>query len=137
MAFYLYSPLAAGLLGGNPRHSFASVMGGQAYAAGRSSDPDVLQEAAAHIEAACERSGIEIRQAAFRWLFNHSGLAPGDGVITGARSLEELRSIVEPMRAESGPLPAAVVEAIDEAWQDIVGGHAVYPTRDLPEFARL
>lgn len=86
MAFYCYSPLAAGLLGGNPRHSFASVMGGQAYSAGRSSDPEVLAEAAAHIEAACQRAGIEIRQAAFRWLFNHSGLAASDGVITGTVS---------------------------------------------------
>ena len=86
MAFYCYSPLAAGLLGGNPRHSFASVMGGQAYSAGRSSDPEVLAEAAAHIEAACQRAGVEIRQAAFRWLFNHSGLAAGDGVITGTWS---------------------------------------------------
>ena len=50
MAFYCYSPLAAGLLGGNPRHSFASVMGGQAYSAGRSSDPEVLAEAVASLE---------------------------------------------------------------------------------------
>jgi hypothetical protein len=157
-------------------------MGGQAYSAGRSSDPEVLAEAAAHIEAACQRAGVEIRQAAFRWLFNHSGLAAGDGVITGtvsakrsllslslsvslclalslplcalilsnflrclnkltgligARSLEELQTIVEPMCEESGPLPADVVAAIDTAWQDIVGGHTVYPTRDLPDFARL
>ena len=83
MAFYAYSPLASGLLGGNPRHSFASVMGGQAYSAGRSSDPEVLEQAVACIAAACERSGVEIRQAAFRWLFNHSDLARGDGVITG------------------------------------------------------
>ena len=55
----------------------------------------------------------------------------------GARSLGELKSIVEPMREESGPLPEQVVHAIDTAWQDIVGGHAVYPTRDLPDFARL
>ena len=94
MAFYCYSPLAAGLLGGNPRHSFASVMGGQAYSAGRSSDPQVLAEAAAHIEAACQRAGVEIRQAAFRWLFNHSGLAAGDGVITGMLSEESLHHFV-------------------------------------------
>jgi hypothetical protein len=41
------------------------------------------------------------------------------------------------MCEESGPLPADVVAAIDTAWQDIVGGHTVYPTRDLPDFARL
>ena len=57
----------------------------------------------------------------------------------GARSLGELKSIVEPMReeSESGPLPEQVVHAIDTAWQDVVGGHGVYPTRDLPDFARL
>jgi aryl-alcohol dehydrogenase-like predicted oxidoreductase len=85
MSFYAYSPLAAGLLGGNPRHSFVSVMGGQPYSAGRSSNPKVLEQATAHIVAACERNGVEIRQAAFRWLFNHSGLALGDGVITGTQ----------------------------------------------------
>ena len=57
--------------------------------------------------------------------------------LAGARSIPELKSIVEPMSAESGPLPKQVVQAIDAAWQDIVGGHAVYPTRDLPDFARL
>jgi hypothetical protein len=39
--------------------------------------------------------------------------------------------------SESGPLPEQVVHAIDTAWQDVVGGHGVYPTRDLPDFARL
>jgi aflatoxin B1 aldehyde reductase len=138
VAFYAYSPIAAGLLGGSPRHSFKSYLGGQNGAAGRACDEAVLQEAAEHIGACAERHGLHMRDVAFRWLCNHSGLQPGDGMISGARSEAELRSILDAIGSGGdGPLPAEVVAAIDHAWEDIVGGPPVYPASEYQDFARL
>jgi hypothetical protein len=51
---------------------------------------------------------------------HHSPLRDGDGIIFGARRLDELESNV--MGARNGPLSERMVEAIERAWKQVKDG---------------
>lgn len=130
MAFYVYNPLAGGLLSGKHQsvHAlpdsgrFASFDGYQA----RYWKPAYF-EAVNTLSDVCRQHGIEPATAALRWLVHHSALtnesgAPGSetaehGIIIGASSLnhfnQNLQATTEP------PLPEPLVEAIDTAWEHV------------------
>lgn len=74
-----------------------------------------MTEAISSLRAACTAAGMELREAALRWLVYHSCLDPthGDAVILGASSLEQIVDNVN--GAGNGPLPRAVVDAFDDA----------------------
>ena len=57
-------------------------------------------------------------EAAIRWVRHHSMLSAkhGDGLIFGASSLHHCESNLAACGPDAGPLPEAVVEAMDEAW---------------------
>lgn len=69
------------------------------------------------VEKAVEEAGLTMVETALRWVVHHSELKVrdgNDGVIVGVSSLEQLDANLTDL--EKGPLPEAVVKALDEAW---------------------
>lgn len=68
------------------------------------------------IKSVSEKHGINITEAAYRWLAYHSMLRPerGDGIIIGASSREQLIQNIS--YVNQGALPDEVVKAIEDAW---------------------
>jgi len=120
IAFYVYNPLAGGMLTG--KHPDVS----QAPADGRFSGNDEYCKRywnAGYFEAvntfiqSCSAEDIEPASAALRWLSHHSGLDDnkGDGVILGASTKGHFDHNLQALA--QGPLPVSVVEALDDAWE--------------------
>ncbi|KAF4772872.1 aldo/keto reductase [Colletotrichum scovillei] len=70
------------------------------------------------IEKAVEENGLTMIETALRWTVHHSGLKTGDagndGIIIGISSVQQLEDNLNQL--EKGPLPKAVVDALDQAW---------------------
>jgi aflatoxin B1 aldehyde reductase len=121
MRFHAYNPLAGG--------AFAPGFESRQAEPGSRWDPDLPQgqlyrslylnpaflAALDAMREACAQADVPAVAAALRWLVHHSMLRgeAGDGIIIGASSpahlAQNLAAVAE------GPLPAAVVSAIDEA----------------------
>lgn len=56
-------------------------------------------------------------EIALRWVQHHSVLNPEDGIIVGASSAAQLEENC--VNSEKGPLPAEVVDALDEAYKAV------------------
>ena len=98
--FTAYNPLAAGLLTG--KHTAPPES--DSIAKGRfRENPNYLPrfyternfEALALIKAACDQEGLPLVEATFRWLLRHSALAPEDGIVLGASTLQQLEQNLE------------------------------------------
>lgn len=64
-----------------------------------------------------EPLGISGSEACLRWLYYHSALSEGDGVILGASKMPQ---IVQNMADISkGPLPTEVLQKIDLLWEKV------------------
>ena len=50
---------------------------------------------------------------------HHSALGPGDGVILGAKRVEQLESNVQHCIKE--PLPEELIKAVEAMWEEIEG----------------
>ena len=72
-------------------------------------------EAINHIKSECDKENISMVNAAFRWVLNHSYISAkhDDGIIFGVSSLKHFEMNIE--CCEGGPLPANIVDAIDQA----------------------
>ncbi|EMR86954.1 putative aldo keto protein [Botrytis cinerea BcDW1] len=119
MSFFAFRALAAGFLTGN-------------YSAGKSNGtrfsddhPLVkafqtlygapkLQEAMKDLENALAPLGISGREASLRWIYHHSKLGDGDGIILGASKMSQIRENVKIISA--GPLSEEVVQKIEGIW---------------------
>lgn len=127
MAYYAHCPLAAGFLTGNftkgqhagtrfavdhPLHHIFH----QRY------DVPALHEAVKKLEVAGRKYDISVRELSLRWIFFHSVLGPGDGVITGCTSVEQIRENAQSIA--QGPLPEDVVESVDEIWNSLAEGRS-------------
>ena len=121
MRFYAYNPLAGGLLSGK----YSSYE--QAPAHGRFTLRPNYQdrywkksffEALKTLNNQCNKEGIPLPEAAYRWLAHHSQLeeSKGDGIIIGASKLNHLKQNIE--ANNKGKLPIAIVEAFEQAWQE-------------------
>jgi aflatoxin B1 aldehyde reductase len=117
MRFYAYNPLAGGLMTDKYKD--------KAIKEGRFTNRPNYQKRYWHdtyfnaidaIKSVCEKYDINIAEAAFRWLANHSMLNPerGDGIIIGASSIEQLIQNIS--FVNRGSLPDEVVRAIEDAW---------------------
>ena len=71
----------------------------------------------ATVREACNREGIGITAASYRWLAYHSMLSSvrGDGLIMGFSRLSQLQQNITAIN--QGPLPESVVEAFSKAWE--------------------
>ena len=111
MRLHCYSPLEAGLLGdtdtprGKPLEQRLNGQPGLAAA---------LRE----IEEACSRCGVSKQLATMRWFFHHSALRPGDAIIVGASTVEQLESNMDQLDEQGHTaLDQELVLAFDRAWE--------------------
>ena len=120
ISFYVYNPLAGGMLTG--KHQDVS----QAPPDGRFSGNAEYQTrywknnyfaAVDLFKQTCQQENINPASAALRWLSHHSGLNgdKDDGVILGASSMHHFEQNLESMG--QGPLPDSVVDTLNEAWE--------------------
>ncbi len=120
IAFYVYNPLAGGMLSGKHHNQ------GQFPEEGRFSTNTEYQnrywksdyfQAIDQFVKACQAESVEPSAAALRWLAHHSDLSAdkGDGIILGASKMQHFESNLQSVAA--GPLPDAIVDALDAGWE--------------------
>ena len=145
MAFYVYNPLAGGLLSGkyNTPDSLPESLPDRGRFSYHKSYPERYwkndnHRAVAGIGKACLENDIPVLDAALGWLLHHSALvttanwqvvdanasvtnacvktpaSESNAVILGASSLQQLQQ--NQKACARGPLPDAIVDAVDEAW---------------------
>ncbi len=119
MRYYAYNPLCGGLLTGRyGRFEDAPTDGRFTHRPGYQNRywKKRYFDAVEIIREACDREGITMVEAVYRWMACHSMLREdrGDGIIIGASRLNHLRQNLETMKA--GPLPEGIVEAFEQAW---------------------
>lgn len=134
LRFYAYSPLAGGLLVGTAKLKDTSTRAGYRQGLAKMMGGDgeegmaALEASLVEIESSCEAEGVPMRDAALRWLFHHSPLGEGDAVIIGTSKLSQLTDNLESLSADEGPLPEAVLSAIEGAWESASAGQLpAYP----------
>ena len=120
MRYYAYNPLCGGLLTGRyDQFEDAPTDGRFTHRPGYQNRywKKSYFEAVALLREQCEKQGITIVEATYRWMMNHSMLSGerGDAVIIGASKLRHLEQNIE--AAKAGPLPQSIVDAFDRAWQ--------------------
>ncbi|RSL96764.1 hypothetical protein CEP52_011296 [Fusarium oligoseptatum] len=123
IAFYAYSPAAAGFFAGNHkkvkaggRYDKSLILGGiyaQFYL-----KPSIMAATEKALEIASGH-GISGHAAALRWTAYHSHLskAHGDAIVIGASSPEQLESNIDMI--EQGALPDDVVAALEAVYEEI------------------
>lgn len=121
-SFVAYNPLAAGLLTGKHMSAKGEVQKGRFK-----DNPNYLPrfytdqnfQALELIRNACDKEGISMVEATYRWLLRHSALDEKDGVLLGASSIKQLDQNLSACRAamEKGPLSDEVLKAFDDAWK--------------------
>lgn len=120
MRFYAFNPLAGGLLTGKqltfdtaPEEGRFSRLKSYRDRYWKQSYFDAINE----IKSACDKEGIAMVEAAYRWLINHSMLseAEGDGILLGASRIEQMDQNL--IAAQKGVLPQSILGAMDAAWE--------------------
>ncbi len=120
MRFYAFNPLAGGLLSGK-HHHFEDAPEPGRFARLKSYRDRYWKhsyfDAVEAIREACEKEGIPMVEAAYRWLVNHSCMNAelNDGILLGASRQEQMEQNLA--AATKGPLPESIVSAMDEAWE--------------------
>ncbi|KAL7943688.1 Aldo/keto reductase [Trichoderma barbatum] len=123
IAFYAWSPGAAGFFNGNHKNPQAGGRYDTSHYLGKFYASKYLKPS---IEAAADRvreiaakHGISGHAASLRWTAHHSALSAehGDAIIIGASSIAQLKENLDIF--EQGPLPQEVVEAIDAIFGEI------------------
>ena len=66
-----------------------------------------------------ERYGLEMAEMALRWVYFHSMLAEGDGVIVGASKVAQLEASVASVKR--GPLPGSLPDELSDLWHVVEG----------------
>ncbi|EWC43670.1 hypothetical protein DRE_01557 [Drechslerella stenobrocha 248] len=125
ISLYVFNPLAGGLLSGKYKRDTAEFEPGSRFddkngVAGKFARMrywnDGSFDAMDRITPAAQAAGLTEAECVLRWLVHHSALSKdaGDAVILGASNLKHLASNLDDV--EKGPLPEAVVKAINEGW---------------------
>lgn len=123
--FYAYSPLAGGLLAGKMlnEEDMITRAGGRwdpkvcHFAPGLRAQYAPMLPAVRELKEALDKHGLRLPEVAQRWLQHHSALQPGDAVILGAASVEQLEKNI--FDCEGGPLSEEVVELMGRVWQGV------------------
>lgn len=119
MCFYAYNPLAGGMLTNKYSGKDRTLKTGRF-----TNRPNYQQrywkdsyfESIDRIKETCQKYDINIVEAAYRWLANHSMLNGdrGDAIIVGASRLAQLEQNMETL--QKGVLPEEIVAVIEAAW---------------------
>ncbi|KAH7231529.1 NADP-dependent oxidoreductase domain-containing protein [Fusarium solani] len=123
IAFYAYSPAAAGFFAGNHKDIKVGGRYDQSHFIGRLYSQFYLKPsimaATDKALAVASKHGIGGHAAALRWAAYHSVLdkAYGDSIIIGASSVEQLESNMDMI--DQGPLPEDVVAALEAVYMEI------------------
>ena len=111
MRLHCYSPLEGGLLGNTDTPRGRPLVD-------RLNGHPGLATALREIEEGCSICGISKQLATMRWFFHHSALQPGDAIIVGTSSIEQLESNLDQLDdCGHNPLGPELVAAIDGAWE--------------------
>ncbi|KAI9708297.1 MAG: hypothetical protein M1820_004001 [Bogoriella megaspora] len=125
MHFVAFRSAAAGFLTGNlvsgnvtgtrmaPEHPY-----GKMIAQGVFGD-EGLREAMKQFMSKCEKLDINTLEVALRWMYWHSALGEGDGMILGASKKKQILENVETLK--KGPLEKGILEVVDELWAELKG----------------
>ncbi|KZO95172.1 Aldo/keto reductase [Calocera viscosa TUFC12733] len=120
----IYNPLAGGLFSG--KITSVDQLPDEGRFSGDSSGAKMYREryvkdayinALKDIKAVGDKHGLRLTEIALRWCQHHSALIPSDGVILGASSNEQLE--MNCSDSAEGPLPADVLEALDNGWTNV------------------
>ncbi|TDL21944.1 Aldo/keto reductase [Rickenella mellea] len=136
LSFYGYSPLAGGFFTGRYANREGGVESGSRFDLNSGSAisstfrarywNDQYFRALEIVNEAAKKHNLTLPEIAMRWETHHSVLKRefGDAIIIGGSSLKNIRENLVDL--EKGPLPADVVEAVDEAWGVVSGNVAKY-----------
>lgn len=116
--FYAFNPLAGGLLTGKHEHFDDTPQPGRFERLKSYRDrywKKTYFNAIEYIKISCDKEGIPIAEAAYRWLAFHSKLNNNDAIILGASKLEQMAQNISCLR--NGVLPEHIIEAINDAWE--------------------
>lgn len=116
--FYAFNPLAGGLLTGKHEHFDDTPQPGRFERLKSYRDrywKKTYFNAIEYIKISCDKEGIPIAEAAYRWLAFHSKLNNNDAIILGASKLEQMAQNISCLR--NGVLPGHIIEAINDAWE--------------------
>lgn len=123
IAFYVYNPLAGGMLTGKhsdvaalPENGRFATFDGYQDRYWKKSYFDVITA----VTKTCRSNNIPTSEAALRWLVHHSSLRvpwAEHGVIVGASSLNHLEQNLAALK--QGQLPEAIVSSFEEAWEAV------------------
>ncbi|EMC95952.1 hypothetical protein BAUCODRAFT_148802 [Baudoinia panamericana UAMH 10762] len=129
IAFYVYSPLAGGLLTGKYRQEQTEFEEGGRFdkkkIVGQHNHVKYWRgevfEALEKIREVASKHDLTVAETAMRWLKWHSVLdsGKGDAVIVGASSAKHLEENLGDL--EKGPLPVEVVEVVAGVWEGVKG----------------
>ncbi|KAF9581612.1 hypothetical protein BGW38_001311 [Lunasporangiospora selenospora] len=131
IAFYAYNPIAGGILAGKVNMNAPVAEGGRfddKTPIGRMYRQrywnKIYADAISNLNDVANANGLTLLESALRWMRHHAGLGPNDGIIIGASSLAQLEDNLKVL--EGGPLPQAMLEAFDDAWESVKGSAAPY-----------
>lgn len=124
ISFYGFNPIAGGILSG--KHKFEDAEGH-----GGSFDSNTLAgkayrerywnglvfEAVNTLTKTASDNNLTLVEASLRWMRYHSGLGAKDGIIIGASSLHQFEDNLKDLA--KGPLPQAMLDAFDHAWEKV------------------
>ena len=82
-------------------------------------DKPFVHTALRTLHSTCVAHGLGLSEVSLRWIMHHSALGLGDGVILGAKRIEQLEDNVRDCRKE--PLPEKLVEAVEMMWEKVKG----------------
>ncbi|KAG0200454.1 hypothetical protein BGX28_006477, partial [Mortierella sp. GBA30] len=125
IGFYAYNPIAGGLLSGkykaaddvvegsryDPKTGFGNFFRERFWNTLTFEGIQLLSKAAAD-------NNLTLLEATLRWMRHHSGLEAKDGILIGASSVHHLEANLADF--EKGPLPQAMIDAFDAAWQHVM-----------------
>lgn len=77
-------------------------------------DQEPMHAAYAKLKAIADRNGLSTGELSLRWLFYHSQLGDGDGIIVGASKPDHLVSACDTI--ERGPLVEEVATELEILW---------------------
>jgi len=131
ISFYEYNPLGGGFFTGRYTGPDSTPEVGSRFDTSKGTSQsrnyrarywnDQYFKALDVVSNAAQKEGLTVAEVALRWMNHHSQMKKeyGDAVIIGASSINHIEQNL--IDLEKGPLPATVVQALDEAWGVVKG----------------